>query len=122
MAIQQRFIGMQIKGICFAEMPPLEEITCDHFCFCYVLQKEKKNFFGLGPSMSWRLVQGAPCPHQETAGIGSSKKPSDPIKGIKRLQTMAGWTFGLSSLVQLFKIGRNTVFIVMLIMINTNYQ
>ena len=41
-----------------------------------------------GPVMSWRLVQGVPCPRLETAGIGSSKNPCDPIKGIKLLQTM----------------------------------
>ena len=43
-----------------------------------------------GPVMSWRLVQGVPCPRPETAGIGSSKTPRDPIKGIKWLQTH-GW-------------------------------
>ena len=41
-----------------------------------------------GPTMSWRLVQEAPCPRPETAGIGSSTNPSDPIKGIKRLRTI----------------------------------
>ena len=30
--------------------------------------------------MSWRLVQGVPCPRPEIAGIGSSKTPRDPIK------------------------------------------
>ena len=39
-----------------------------------------------GPAMSGRLFQSVPCPRLETAGIGSSKKPSSPIKG-----TMDGW-------------------------------
>ena len=43
-----------------------------------------------GPAMSWWLVQGVPCPRPETVGIGSSKKPCDPIKGMKWLQTMDG--------------------------------
>ena len=42
--------------------------------------------------MGWRLIQGVPCPRPETAGIGSSKNPCNPIKGIKRLQIMGGWT------------------------------
>ena len=33
-----------------------------------------------GPAMSWRLVEGVPCLRPETAGIGSSNKPSDPLK------------------------------------------
>ena len=41
-----------------------------------------------GPAMSWQLVQGVPCPRPET---GSIKKPLNPIKEIKRLQTMDGW-------------------------------
>ena len=31
-----------------------------------------------GPAMSWRLVQGVPCPRPETAGTGSNKNPCDP--------------------------------------------
>ena len=41
-----------------------------------------------GPVMSWRLVQAVPSLCPETAGIGSSKTPRDPIKSIKQLQTM----------------------------------
>ena len=41
--------------------------------------------------ITWRLVQGVPYLHPETAGIGFSNSPCDPIKGIKRLQTMNGW-------------------------------
>lgn len=71
MAIRQRFIGMQRKGICFAEMPPLEEITCGRFCFCYVLpKKQKTNTFGLGPAISWRFV-----------GLAPAKTPVHPYKG-----------------------------------------
>ena len=33
-----------------------------------------------GPVMSWRPVQGVPCLCLETAGIGSSDKPCDPLK------------------------------------------
>lgn len=69
MAIQQRFIGMQRKGICFAEMPPLEEITCGRFCFCYVLPKKQKN----------KHFWFRPCDELATCRIGSSKNPRDPI-------------------------------------------
>ena len=43
-----------------------------------------------GPAMSWRLVQGVPCPRSETAGIGSSEKPCDSMKKDKAV-TDNGW-------------------------------
>ena len=44
-----------------------------------------------GPAMSWRLVQGIPCPHPEIAGIGSSKKKTlQPHKRDKAV-TDNGW-------------------------------
>ena len=52
------------------------------------------------PAMSWRLVQGVPRP--EKAGIGSSKNPHDPIKGIKQLQTMDGWSWKLVKVFVIF--------------------
>ena len=40
-----------------------------------------------GPVMSWRLVQGAPCPRPETR-LGLAPAPRDPMERDKRLRIM----------------------------------
>ena len=42
-----------------------------------------------GPAMSWRLVQGVPCPRPETRlGLAPAARPRDPMERDKRLRTM----------------------------------
>ena len=42
-----------------------------------------------GPAMSWRLVQGAPCPSPETRlGLAPAATPCNPLERDKRLWTM----------------------------------
>ena len=42
-----------------------------------------------GPVMSWRIVQGVPCPCPETRlGLAPAATPRDPLERDKRLWTM----------------------------------
>ena len=41
-----------------------------------VFEQEPPLLISEGPAMSWRLVQGVPCPCPETAGISSSSNTS----------------------------------------------
>ena len=42
-----------------------------------------------GPAMSWRLVQGVPCPFPETRlGLAPAATPHDSMERDKRLRTM----------------------------------
>ena len=42
-----------------------------------------------GPAMSWRLVQGVPCPRPETRlGLAPAATSRDPMERDERLRTM----------------------------------
>ena len=41
------------------------------------------------PAISWRLIQGAPCPRPETRlGLAPAATPRNPMERDKRLRTM----------------------------------
>ena len=74
-----RWAELSWAELSWAELHVKVSLTTPHCSWCAVGMAASA--ISEGPVMSWRLVQGAPCPRPETAGTGSSTNPCDPIKG-----------------------------------------